>query len=72
MRRCVSLVAVLLVASGQLVAQHAGQFEVGGFGSYTRYEPAFGLARKVGGGVRLGYLVGEIVGVEGDLLFQPE
>lgn len=73
MRRWGSPVAVLLlVVSGRLAAQHAGQFEVGAFGSYTHYDPAFGLAQKMGGGVRLGYLVGEIVGVEGDLLFQPE
>jgi OOP family OmpA-OmpF porin len=72
MRRWGSLVAVLLGASGQLAAQHAGQFEVGAFGSYTRYDPAFGLAQKLGGGVRLGYLVGAVVGVEGDILFQPE
>lgn len=72
MRRWGSLIAVLIAATGRLSAQHAGQFEVGAFGSYTRYDPAFGLARKLGGGVRLGYLVGDIVGVEGDLLFQPE
>src|SRR6266536_1850437 len=73
MRRWGSPVAVLLlVVSGRLAAQHAGQFEVGAFGSYTHYDPAFGLAQKMGGGVRLGYLVGEMVGVEGDLLFQPD
>ena len=67
-----ALLTALLLAGGTAAAQHAGQFEVGAFGSYTRYDPAFGLARKVGGGVRLGYLVGEVVGIEGDLLFQPE
>jgi outer membrane protein OmpA-like peptidoglycan-associated protein len=72
MRRWGSLVTVLLLASGQLAAQHARQFEVGAFGSYTRYDPAFGLAQRIGGGARLGYLIGDVVGVEGDLLFQPE
>src|SRR5437899_2535212 len=72
MRTFGSLAVVLALGSGSLAAQHAGQFEVGAFGSYTRYDPAFALARKVGGGVRLGYLVGDLVGVEGDVLFQPE
>src|SRR3989449_7625962 len=53
-------------------SQHAGQVEVGAFGSYTRYDATFGLARKIGGGVRLGYLLGNIVGVEADVLFQPD
>src|SRR5690349_13947292 len=72
MRRWGTLAAVLFAASSRLPAQHAGQFEVGAFGSYTHYEPTFGLAQKMGGGVRLGYLVSDIVGVEGDLIFQPE
>ena len=72
MRRFGLLVAVLALGAGGLAAQHAGQIEVGAFGSYTRYDAAFGLAHKLGGGVRLGYLLGNIVGVEGDIVFQPE
>src|SRR5436309_2307775 len=72
MRRFGLLAAVLTLAAGSLAAQHAGQVEVGAFGSYTRYDATFGLARKIGGGVRLGYLLGNIVGVEADVLFQPE
>src|SRR5437016_4212893 len=72
MRRFGLLAAVLTLAAGRLAAQHAGQVEVGAFGSYTRYDATFGLARKIGGGVRLGYLLGNIVGVEADVLFQPE
>ena len=69
----IGLLAVgLALRAGPLAAQHAGQFEVGAFGSYTRYDPAFGLSEKIGGGARLGYLIGSVVGVEGDLLFQPE
>jgi OmpA-OmpF porin, OOP family len=71
MRRFALLAAVLAVAAGRLAAQHAGQVEAGAFGSYTRYDATFGLAHKIGGGVRLGYLLGNIVGVEGDVLFQP-
>jgi outer membrane protein OmpA-like peptidoglycan-associated protein len=66
------LAAILALAGRGLAGQHAGQWEAGAFGSYTRYDPTFGLAQKAGGGVRLGYLVGDLVGVEGDLLFQPE
>src|SRR6266849_3320302 len=72
MRRFGLLVAVLTLAGGRLAAQHAGQVEVGAFGSYTRYDATFGLAHKIGGGVRMGYLLGSIVGVEADVLFQPE
>src|SRR6266568_1446364 len=72
MRRFGLLAAVLTLAAGHLAAQHAGQVEVGAFGSYTRYDATFGLAHKIGGGVRMGYLLGSIVGVEADVLFQPE
>src|SRR5437773_7876269 len=72
MRRFGLLAAGLALAAGSLAAQHAGQVEVGAFGSYTRYDATFRLARKIGGGVRMGYLLGSIVGVEGDILFQPE
>src|SRR6266568_4271275 len=71
MRRFGLLAAVLTLAAGRLAAQHAGQVEVGAFGSYTRYDATFGLAHKIGGGVRMGYLLGSIVGVEADVLFQP-
>src|SRR5439155_24148 len=33
--------------------------------------PAFGLGQKPGGGFRLGYLLNNFVGIEGDVLFQP-
>src|SRR5205809_524051 len=44
MRRFGLLAAVLTLATGRLAAQHAGQVEVGAFGSYTRYDATFGLA----------------------------
>jgi len=72
MRRFGLLLAALAFPAAGLAAQHAGQFEAGAFGSYTRYDAAFGLANKVGGGARLGYLFGDLVGIEGDVLFQPE
>src|SRR2546428_8269057 len=51
MRRFGLLAAVVTLAAGRLAAQHAGQVEVGAFGSYTRYDATFGLAHKIGGGV---------------------
>ncbi len=72
MRRFALLAGVLALAAGRLAAQHAGQVEVGAFGSYTRYDATFGLAHKIGGGVRMGYVFGSIVGLEADVLFQPE
>src|SRR5882724_3061751 len=72
MRRFGLLAGALALAAGRLAAQHAGQVEVGAFGSYTRYDATFGLAHKIGGGVRMGYLFGSIVGLEADVLFQPE
>jgi OOP family OmpA-OmpF porin len=72
MRRSMVLAAILALAGSGLAGQHAGQWEAGAFSSYTRYDPSFGLAQRPGGGIRLGYLVGDLVGVEGDLLFQPE
>src|SRR5438105_2012434 len=71
-RRIAVLVGTLALVARALAAQHPGQFEAGAFGSYTRYDPGFGLGRKPGGGVRLGYSLGKFVGVEGDLVFQPE
>ena len=32
------------------VGQHTHQFEIGAFGSYTRYDRAFVLDKQIGGG----------------------
>src|SRR5207247_10666386 len=52
-------------------AERAHPCEMGALGSYTRYDAAFGLAKKVGGGARFGYFVADAVGLEGEVLFQP-
>src|SRR2546427_8054176 len=72
MRRFAVLATLLTLPTGRLAAQHAGQFEAGAFGSYTRYDAAFGLPNKLGGGGRLGYCFGDAVGLEADVLFQPQ
>src|SRR3989454_327080 len=72
MRRFAVLATLLTLPTGRLAAQHAGQFEAGAFGSYTRYDAAFGLPNKLGSGGRLGYFFGDAVGLEADVLFQPQ
>src|SRR5213596_2869136 len=51
-------------------AQHTHQFEIGGYGSYTRYDRAFELDKQVGGGGRLGYFFSPHVGIEFELGYQ--
>ena len=47
-----------------LTAQRAHQLEIGAFGSFTRYDRAFGLDNQAGGGGRLGYFLGDRVSIE--------
>src|SRR5260370_25105945 len=63
--RILALTGVL--AAGAVLplgAQRGPQFEVGAFGSYTRYDRAFNLNDQSGGGGRLGYFFGDVIGVE--------
>src|SRR3989442_15042037 len=63
--RGVTVVGVLLAArAATLSAQHAHQLEIGGFGSYTRYDKLFLLDNQVGGGGPLGFFFNESLGVE--------
>ena len=62
---------VLLTAASAAPAQHAGQYEFGLFGAYTRYDDAFTLDPKFGGGLRLGYFLSERLGLEADVVFLP-
>lgn len=65
--RVLTIVGVALVSGVAAVsAQHAHQVEFGGFGTYTRYDPLYGLDQGFGGGLRLGYLLGENFGLEVD------
>ncbi|TMG79669.1 MAG: hypothetical protein E6H78_20065, partial [Betaproteobacteria bacterium] len=61
---CLSVVPVLCVG------QHTHQFEIGAFGSYTRYDRAFALGKQIGGGGRLGYFFSRGVGIEFELGYQ--
>ena len=63
--RVLKIVGVALVSAvTALSAQHGHQIEFGGFGTYTRYDPLFGLDRQFGGGGRLGYFMSEYFGLE--------
>lgn len=73
MRARIALLALFLVAVPVLCAgQHAHRFEFSAFGSFTRYDKNFNLDNQIGGGGRIGYFFGSVVGIEGDLgLQQP-
>src|SRR2546428_13934100 len=51
------LVLCLNAVPALCVAQHGHQFEIGAFGSFTRYDHAFNLDNQIGGGGRLGYFL---------------
>src|SRR5205809_6377099 len=69
MRTFTTALLALLAGAGTrpLSARHARQFELGAFGSYARYDRAFGLENERGGGARLGYFFGRVVGAELDI-----
>lgn len=70
MRTFVAVVMALLLGSATLPAQYARRYEVGLFGGYTKYDAAFQLADKSGGGVRFAYSFTPLVAVEVEGLFQ--
>ena len=65
--RALTIVAVLLASGARsLCAQHGGQIEIGGFGSYTRYDSRFQLDNQFGVGGWLGYFLGDHFSLEVD------
>lgn len=65
--RALTLIAVLLASGASaLPAQHAGDVEFGGYGSYTRYDPRLQLGNQFGEGGRLGVFLGDHFGLEVD------
>src|SRR5207247_10836912 len=67
------VVAGLAVACGAArlgAEQRAHQFELGAFGSFTRYDRAFNLDNQIGGGARLGYFFNDVVSTELDAGYQ--
>jgi len=69
-RMTLVLVAIAALVTLPLAAQRAHQFEIGAFGSFTRYDRAFNLDNQIGFGGRLGYFFGETVGIEVDAGYQ--
>jgi len=69
-RTLVALAAALACGITSLGAQRAHQFEFGAFGTYTRYDHAFGLDNQLGGGGRLGYFFSDVVSAELDATYQ--
>ncbi|HEY3280250.1 MAG TPA: OmpA family protein [Gemmatimonadales bacterium] len=67
MRAQMTLAVLALTAVPTLAAQRAHQWEIGPFGSFTRYDRAFGLDNQIGYGGRLAYFFGQTVGIEVDL-----
>jgi outer membrane protein OmpA-like peptidoglycan-associated protein len=69
--RTLSAVGLLVVlGTAQVDAQFARRYEVGLFGAFTKYDKAFGLADKPGGGVRFAYGIAPSVSLEVEALFQ--
>jgi hypothetical protein len=65
--RVVTVIGVLLTGvAASLSAQHAHQFEFGGYGTFTRYDRAFELKSQIGGGGRIGFFLNDYIGLEID------
>jgi outer membrane protein OmpA-like peptidoglycan-associated protein len=66
-----TLSLAVLLGAPALPAQFQRRYELGLFGAYTRYDAAFALKDKFGGGVRFGYAFNRAVSLEVEALFQP-
>ena len=64
--RALTLTLILLPYAASLCAQHSGDVEIGGFGSYTRYDSRLQLDNQFGTGGRLGIFLGEHFSIEAD------
>jgi len=70
MRVATVMGVLLLGGAATLSAQHAHQFEIGGYASYTRFDRAFLLDNTIGGGGRLAFWITDWLGIEGDGLYR--
>ena len=67
MRTLVTMGLALACGVARLGAQQrAHTFELGAFGSFTRYDQAFNLDNQFGGGARLGYFFSDLLSAELD------
>lgn len=73
MRKLAAMLVALAVSATSLSAQYDRRYEVGLFGAFTKYDKAFQLDNKIGGGVRFAYALTPMIGLEVEALFQsPE
>ena len=68
--RTIATIVILMVATRSLSAQYDRRYEVGLFGAFTKYDKAFNLASKIGGGVRFAYAFTPMIDLEVEALFQ--
>jgi len=64
--RALILTLILVPYAASLCAQHSGDVEIGGFGSYTRYDSRLQLDNQFGTGGRLGIFLGQHFSIEAD------
>src|SRR5712664_4967351 len=64
------MLGVLALNATTLTAQYERRYEVGIFGAFTKYDKAFNLADKPGGGVRFAYALTPMIDLEIEALFQ--
>jgi hypothetical protein len=62
--RVFAAVLPLALAASPALAQRSDQLELGGYASFTRFDRAFALGNKFGGGARLGYFLTNRVSLE--------
>lgn len=70
MRKLAPIFVVMTLTATRLEAQYDRRYEVGIFGAFTRYDKAFNLADKPGGGVRFAYALTPMIDLEVEALFQ--
>ena len=68
--RTIATIVMMMAATSSLSAQYDRRYEVGLFGAFTKYDKAFNLASKIGGGVRFAYAFTPMIDVEVEALFQ--
>jgi len=69
-RKLAPIFVLMALTATRLEAQYDRRYEVGIFGAFTKYDKAFNLADKPGGGVRFAYALTPMIDLEVEALFQ--
>jgi hypothetical protein len=64
MKRLILLVGFVSLVTVPAAAQRAQNIEFGGFGSWWRFDRAYGIKNGIGGGARIGYNLSDRAGLE--------